>query len=213
MDNLALLIEIFKKTGLFGTYTFTTTSLATKLGISQQTISRTLFEIEKEKFIERNASTTGVEIRYTAKGRKFIEKIYKDIEPQFKSIDSLSGRISSGLGEGKYYVRAYKKYIHKLLGFEPFEGTLNLGVNEQKLSRFISQITRLEISAFESKDRKFGPVDCYRVMCFGKQCALIKPRRTTHPSNIIELVSPHNLRKKYDLKPGDVVTISKVMET
>ncbi len=205
-DNFGLALLIAKKAGLFGTTFASTSELAPLTGYSQQSISRKLRELESESIVLRKVSNSGIEISLTEKGRKELESFYLELNEIFSKKEkvSLSGRVIDGLGEGTYYTSMpdYKKQFSELLGIEAFPGTLNLEVNPKERVLF-TNFPPIKITGFKTEQRTFGGIACWKCRINGKtEAAAILPHRTNHPANIIEVIAPINLRKKFSLENG-----------
>jgi len=210
-ENLGLALLIAKKAGLFGSAFASTSELATLTGYSQQSISRKLRELESEGVLSRKVSNSGIEIALTEKGRKELESFYLELGEIFskKKNVSLSGKVLSGLGEGTYYtsIPQYKKQFKDLLGMDIFLGTLNLEVNPSERALFTNSAP-IKIEGFKTEQRTFGGIDCWKCTVNGKvEAAAILPHRTNHPANIIEIIAPISLRKKFSLENGSIVEI------
>jgi riboflavin kinase len=184
-------------------------------GLSQQSISRKLIELENKKLISRISSPKGIELKVTSKGKKLIHSVKTKLDKIYSNAKSIiSGKLVSGLGEGKYYVcqKNYFKGLQKLVGFTPFCGTLNLEVKENEIDALLLGLTPLKIPEFTSKNRSFGSIECFKAKIEGKiPGAVVFPKRTIQPKNIIELIAPYNLRRKLKLKNGSRVEFELVL--
>lgn len=125
---------------------------------------------------------------------------------------ALAGRVKSGLERGRLFLAMpeYQKRIERIAGFKPFEGTLNLEVDEEKLNKFLKKLKEKRIEGFEKGNEVFGSLLLYRVSFMGERAAIIRPAKTTHSSKIIEIIAPMNLREKFGLKDNDIVEIGVV---
>lgn len=188
----------------------TTTVLANRFELSQQSTSRILVEMEKAELIERVASPEGVRITIKQKGRSILQDSYAKLESVFeKKAHTLTGYVTTGLGEGKYYLslEPYKKQIKEKVGFTPYAGTLNLKVDPLKSEFFRSLLEQIQIEGFSTKERTFGGIKCYPVTLHKTEAALLVPDRTNHAPDIIEIIASRNLRALLNLKDNDEVTI------
>ncbi|MBN1386180.1 DUF120 domain-containing protein [Candidatus Woesearchaeota archaeon] len=211
-----LLLYLGDKTELFGNLNSSTVTISKDIGISQQSVSRKLIELEQSGMIKRQASTSGITLSLSEKGRNRIldhfEYIRKIVDRN--RVESFSGRVQTGIRQGKYYVKKYSDKFSEVLGFEPFHGTLNLDVNRTLVKKFVNQLESFKILGFEDELREFGPVLCYEIELGinGKALngALIVPERTKHPENIIEILAPINVREHLKVKDDDEILIRKV---
>ena len=207
MDDLELLVALASKSGLYGSYTFTTTSLARLLHGTQQTISRRLILLEREGLIRRSASTQGISISLTAAGIDRLSRLHEQVAPLFDTIPSITGTLITGLGEGRYYVRIYNRHFQRHLGITAYAGTLNLKVDPARSRAFLLQLERVVIKGFRSASRDFGDVECFPVLVYRQPAALIRPMRTSHPDDVIEIIWATNLRKRYRIREGQAVEV------
>src|SRR3989338_7027610 len=217
--DLNLLGYIAQKSGLFNVWNTNTSIIAKDLNISQQSVSRVLRDLEDSRLIVREASTSGIKISLADHGRNALKKHYELLRNVFSSdIKSLSCKITSGLGEGRYYMSLsqYKKQFIEKLGFEPFEGTLNLEVDIAKVNNFLLNSVCININGFETKERTFGGLKAFNVKVSAKNnknnkkinAALIMPDRTHHDKNVVEIIANKNLRNKLKLKDNQEIEIT-----
>ncbi|WP_338604848.1 DUF120 domain-containing protein [Sulfolobus tengchongensis] len=193
----------------------TQTELARLLNFSQQSISRKLKELEEDKLIVRIISKEGEIIRLTEEGEKFLNTCLTSLKDAILSLHSIEirGNIVSGLGEGKIFLSMeyYKTQINKIMGFDPYPGTLNIVIyDKQSLENrlLLDSSPSLLIPEYKQKDRVLGAVKLYPASINSiKPAAVVMPLRTTHPKSVIEIISPFYLREKLNLKDGDEVTI------
>ena len=223
--DLNLLAYIAQKSGLFNVWNTNTSIIAKDLNISQQSVSRVLRDLEDSRLIVREASTSGIKISLADSGRDTLRKHYELLKSVFSSdIKSLSCRITSGLGEGKYYMSlpGYKKQFAQKLGFEPFEGTLNLEIDAAKVNNFLLNAECIYVEGFKTKERTFGGLKAFGVKVSANtnkktgnnkknskiNAALIIPDRTHHHKNVVEVIADKNLRNVLKLKDNDELEIS-----
>ncbi|MEA2104109.1 MAG: DUF120 domain-containing protein [Candidatus Cloacimonadota bacterium] len=189
------IIPLIKEYGLFESIETSTTNLAELFEISQQSVSRVLIELEKRNFIKRTSSTKGIRIEFKQQSIKLLKKTY-DLLDNFFGDFSLQGIIKQGIGEGKFYIThpEYKKRIKTFLRINPFPGTLNLEVNINLIRAMKELFKPIIIAGFETEDRSFGSLSCYECLIDKKMEAwIIFAERTTHPENIIELISENKI--------------------
>lgn len=192
-----------------------TPRLAELLNVSQQTTSRRLCLLERKGWIRRTLINRGQVIRITPKGLAQLKQVNSILETVItkKSSVTLRGQVFTGLGEGAYYMRleGYRKQFRDRLGFDPFPGTLNIqlltdaDVHEFQL---LKATIGLEIKGFKSRGRSFGAVACYPATLNEKQeAAILIIQRTHHHPNVVELISPVNLREQLHLTDDDIITV------
>ena len=186
--------------------------LGKALGVSQQSASQRILELIREGMVTRDLATRRQRIRLSPKGADALRKEYADYQRIFEVKETLtvSGIVTSGLGEGAFYMRqkGYKDQFRKKLWFEPYEGTLNLKVQGAELSKI--EILRdnpgIEISGFEAAGRTFGGAKCFLATLGHVDCAIILHIRSHH-SDVLEVISKHYLRGALGIKDGDAVEL------
>jgi riboflavin kinase len=189
--------------------------IAKAIDLSQQTISRKLRELEDSGYIQRTIGPDGETLRLTKQGEEKLNACLKTIRGiiMTDNVIRLKGKVVSGLGEGRiflnmpYYVDSFKK----LLGFQPFPGTLNVLIYEKEFLEArleLESVKGIEIPEHREENRVLGAVRALPASVSGiTPAALIFPARTVHPRSIVELISPFHLREKLSLKDGHEVEI------
>jgi riboflavin kinase len=208
-----VLKEIRKASNERGFAKISSTKLAERLGMSQQSGSSYINSLLKEGYIERQLKSDGQYIYLTEKG---LGVLYTELNDLLEMLDGeqslqICGKVKSGLGEGRYYI-SREKYVVQFkdkLDFIPYFGTLNIVVDPEYRSHYarLRAAGGIKINGFEADGRTFGPVKAFRAAIFQTECAVIMPERTVH-TDVIEVISTEYLREKYDLKDGDPVTIT-----
>lgn len=186
--------------------------LANQLDTSQQTASRYLLDLDQKGLITRELGIKKQLIQITHAGTEFLEEEYLEYQQIFELTEKLffKGKVVSGLGEGRYYTeqKGYVDQFKEKLGFAPYPGTLNVEIKyvERNKLRLLKNYNAININEFETNDRTFGSVGCFRAEINGVEGAIVMPLRS-HYSNILEFISPCFLREKLDLKEGDDIKI------
>ncbi len=125
------------------------------------------------------------------------------------NFNKIHGKVAAGLGEGQYYisVEGYKNQFIQKLGFEPYPGTLNLLLTEPlPFDQVLAGVVRIE--GFRDENRTFGECTCYPVKIGGIRGAIIRPERSSYPSDLVEVIAPVNLRERLCLSDGDEVEVT-----
>ena len=190
------------------------TELAKKLEISQQSASRHLIELAKEEFIERRLAQGGQIIGIKSKGISALKKEFSEYELVFGDLKEvkLSGKLEKGLGEGGYYIskKGYMKQFKKNLNWIPFKGTFNLRLDDSQIPKIeaMKAAEGILIEGFEEEGRTFGKAWIFKCTLETKNekvvedCAIISPKRT-HYKRVVEIISPLFLREELEVKDGD----------
>jgi riboflavin kinase len=210
-EYLELLLYIARKGGLFGSLGSSTLKISREVGISQQSISRKLREMENKGLVKRLVSPNGLKVSLDNKGREFLQKNYRELSDVFKAKKTeITGIVQKGIEEGSYYVaqKGYQQGFKGKLGFNAFPGTLNLKIDKEELMSFLADKEVIEIGGFVTKTRSFGGLSCYKIKVGNVDGAIVKPERARHPEDIIEIVAPVNLRDSLKLKDNSKLKLS-----
>jgi len=210
------LIQTLKEIALLGALKnkieISSFELGGQLNTSQQTASRYLLELDKNKLITREFGIKKQLIQITNLGEDILQKEHLDYQQIFELTDRIhfKGKIVSGMGEGRYYTeqKEYLDQFKKKLGFTPYPGTLNVEIEfiERNKLRILKNQDSINIDEFKTKNRTFGGVRCFHADINGASGAIVLPLRS-HYSNILEFISPDFLRKKLNFKDGDIADI------
>lgn len=206
---LKILIEIKNKQNKI---IISSKELSNHLGISQQSASRYLIEMEKLLLIKRYVGRKNQTIEITDKGFSFI---YGELEllKELLSLNhkiSIRGKVFSGLGEGKYYITksGYYNQFYDKLGIKCYPGTLNIKVlpNDEKYLREIREKPGIIIDGFSEENRTFGEVKALHCMINGIKCGAIFPVRSVY-NDVVEIISGVYLREYLKINDGDELEI------
>lgn len=210
------LFELVKLKAHLGFVTVSTEELATRMGQSQQAASQHLQQLEKLGLVERRRRGVRFAVKLTPKGYDLVNSHYSQlktaVESQKKDM-TFEGRLFRGLGEGGYYVglEGYRKQFVKLLGFDPFPGTLNLRLEDQvqmQQKGLMRSFEGLRVEGFANGKRTYGGARCYRAMVNGRYpAAVLVIDRTHYDDSVMEIISPVNFRKELGLKDGEKVSV------
>ncbi|HDI12533.1 MAG: riboflavin kinase [Hadesarchaea archaeon] len=187
--------------------------LARRLKTSRQTAARRLAELEKKGLIERRLETRGQIVRITPEGLALLRTFHRELTSIIKPIQrtiKLSGKVVTGIGEGKYYMSQlpYIKQFEKEIGFTPYPGTLDIKLEEDSvgIKEMLHRLPSGEVQGFETKERVFGKVKFFPAKIKNVKAAVVLPLRGHH-TDILEIIAAHNLRNTLKLKDGDLVQV------
>jgi riboflavin kinase, archaea type len=216
-QQLYMLLKLAEMGAYNRTAKISTEYLAKKLGISQQTASRYLIELEHQGWIARKVTPDGSLITIQPTGTTELQKLYSNLkvvmEKAYPPSVTLEGTVFTGLGEGAYYISkdSYRKQLIEKLGFEPYHGTLNVKLTTDydiKTRRDLEAYPAIEVMGFQNENRSFGIVKCYPAMIGGKvKGALVTAVRSHYDASVLELIAPVYLRKQLGLKDGNKVKV------
>ena len=186
-------------------------------GISQQNAAKVLVALERAGYIERKivknvtyVRLTDLAIRELEAIREVVERVVPSRRPSFKLI----GRVFTGLGEGAYYLslRGYREPIKKLVGFDPYPGTLNLRADDSEtkvLLAWLRSLPGLVVPGFSDEKRKYGSAKIFKCKVEDRVSgAIIFAARTHYGPDVFEVIAPVYLRGLLNLKDGDKVTVT-----
>ena len=193
-----------------------TTQLSEEIGGSQQSASRHLQVLEKEGLIERTISTDGSKITVTPAGLAELDLVLQELKWHLegKEIETiiLEGEVVSGLFQGAYYIskEGYQRQIKHKLGFEAFPGTLNVKIKEEEYNKRqkLERGPSIRLEGFKDEERAFGAARVYPCIINDEEGALIVAERSSHDYSIMEIISPHYLRRKMELADGDKIKVA-----
>ena len=186
--------------------------LGTALEMSQQSASKRILELLDEKYIVRDLGARRQRIKITPKGVEELKKEYNEYRRIFELSDQVTvrGVVASGMGEGRYYIcqEGYMKQFESILGFRPFEGTLNMVVDPEDVGKLdvIRSTTGNLVSGFTCDGRSFGDVIAYKAKIRNIDCAVVVPERS-HYREIIEIICQYHLRRTLSLNEGDDIDL------
>ena len=145
--------------------------------------------------------------------------------------NKLIGKVISGKGEGKKYMalKPYKEKFKKLVGFEPYEGTLNIKINpiycnkienpnncnnhDTDNNKDNNSNNIIIMEDFNYKNKKYYGVKLRHIIIYNKKTnigvkgAIVIPKKTEHSNTTLEIIAPIKLRKYLSLKNNSIVEI------
>jgi len=189
------------------------TELAGKLGISQQSASRHIIDLEKKDCIKKKYAQGGQIVNINEKGIAFLRKEFTEYGLIFGTEKNVKmfGTLETGLGEGGYYIskEGYMEQFNDKLNWKPYKGTFNLRLNNDEVPKIeaMKAAEGILIEGFEEEGRTFGKAWIFKCTLeteqgeLIKKCAIISPKRT-HYKRVVEIISPVFLRKELNVKDG-----------
>ena len=201
MDDFLLFLA--EKGALQNPIQLTTKSLGRAFSMSQQNASVRIRKLEETGLLQK----TEKGIKLTEKGKNELFSIYHRLKDVFAQKHYLFvGKVVRGLDEGRYFVSLpqYKKGINKAIGFTPYPGTLNIELDKSQLESRVAlrEHKPLVVNGFAHKGKDYGPVELYACNINGYLGAIIFPFGSHHGLRVLELISPYDLSKKLNTRPG-----------
>ena len=192
---------------------FTSREVGERIGVSQQAADRYLLALESSGLITRSLAQRRQRLLVTPTGMELLRTEYHGYRRIFEGPAkvSLSGTVTSGLGEGRYYLSqpGYLIQFTERLGYSPYPGTLNVRVGVEALRRasLVSEWSGVRVDGFHASGRTFGGATCFPARLNGHPCHLIHPDRS-HYKDVIEFIARDCLREALHLKDNDTVAIA-----
>ncbi len=214
--DVPALVALAKHGCADGLLEISSSKLAKDLSISQQTASRRIKELLDEGYIVREMMPRGQRIKLTSKGLKTLRHMHFELDKIFEDIGpanyTLTGQVTSGMGEGRYYMEIpeYKDGFKECLGFTPYPGTLNLRLvtkEDIKVRQILQDLEGIEIKGFTYNNRTFGSVKCFKANVEGVDGAVVIPARTHHGFDTLEAIAPAKIRDATGINDGDIITV------
>lgn len=192
---------------------FTSREVGERIGVSQQAADRYLLALEAKGLVTRSMAQRRQRLLLTPAAMELLRTEYHGYRRIFEGPAkvSLSGQVTSGLGEGRYYLSqpGYVVQFTERLGFTPYPGTLNVRVGAAALRKasLVSEWTGVRIDGFHASGRTFGGATCFPAHMNGHPCHLIHPDRS-HYKDVIEFIAKDCLREALHLKDNDLVEVA-----
>jgi riboflavin kinase, archaea type len=121
---------------------------------------------------------------------------------------AFEGAVFSGKGEGKKFVDLpwVKRQIEAKLDFTPFSGTLNIRLTKESEEKKIL----LEKSKGKIIEPQLGycPGELFKAHIGVLECAVIVPKISNYPNDVLEVIAPVCLREKFKLADGSLVAVA-----
>jgi riboflavin kinase, archaea type len=191
----------------------TSREIGLRLGVSQQAADRYLLALEAGGLVTRSLAQRRQRLLLTPAAMELLRAEFHSYRRIFEGPAkvALSGKVTSGLGEGRYYLSqpGYVVQFTERLGYTPYPGTLNVRVGHEALRRaaLVSDWTGVRVDGFHASGRTFGGATCFAARMNGHACHLIHPDRS-HYKDVIEFIARDRLRDALHLKDNDVVEIA-----
>jgi riboflavin kinase len=182
------------------------------LGVSQQTADNYMVDLAKRGLVKRALGGRKQHLTLTPDGVDALKSDYLELKEIFETGRPIlfKGHVVSGVGEGRYYLskKGYVDQFRSKLGYSPFPGTLNIRPDPEHLTVIdrVRALPGVRVDGFRAESRTFGGATCYEARLNDTICHLILPDRT-HYQDILEFISPKNMRKVLGLEDGDTVSL------
>jgi len=209
---IAALRRIALMGGMHDYIAISSRELGDKLGMSQQSASKRILELLEAGLIQRDLGARRQRIKLTEKGIEMLRQEYLEYQKIFELKGHLviRGVITTGMGEGHYYVNQphYKEQFSEKLEFMPYEGTLNVRVHPSDLPKIeiLRKSDGIIIDGFRKNGRTFGQVKAFPAKIRNIRCAVVLPERS-HYDDVIEILCQYHLRRTLGISDGDEVEV------
>ena len=122
----------------------------------------------------------------------------------------IRGRIVEGLRVGSTFTQVpwvRKQFIQKL-NIDPYPGTLNLEIVDQKGSQNFRELKSTLGIEIIPEDPSFCSAQCYPVLINDRlKGAIVFPRVKDYPQNKMELIASRNIKEALSVKEGDILEV------
>jgi CTP-dependent riboflavin kinase len=117
------------------------------------------------------------------------------------------GTIYTGHGRGKFFIELpwVMQQLKQLTGITPYFGTLNLHLtpNGTEQRTYLTPQNGLLIKPKNG----YLPGYLYKAKIFNTVCYVVLPDVPNYPKDTLEIIATENLRNKFNIKDGDMITI------
>jgi phosphoglycolate phosphatase len=122
----------------------------------------------------------------------------------------ICGNLVSGLGKGALFTDldwAKSQFIEKL-GIDPFPGTLNLRLNDNRIKTEWQSLQETESYTIHASDPDSCDARCYPVFINEQYAgAIVVPLIENYPEDQLEIIAPISLRENLSIEDGDLVKL------
>ncbi len=112
-----------------------------------------------------------------------------------------------GLGRASRFIASepYNGLFRSILGAEPFPGTLNIKLKGLGSFRDLATVCRPYASYgdFVYQGRVFGGLTLWIGYRLDTRFIVLRPHRSSHSDDVLEIVGSIDLKKRFDLEYGD----------
>lgn len=127
------------------------------------------------------------------------------------------GIVTSGIGAGRRYIgmKVYNELLATILLSKPYSGTLNIVLNDLSVDYLISKCPPHIVNDIELNGNIYGGFYYWYCNIYKandssgvrEYALVIRPFKSKHPNNVVEVVSHKHLRSHMGLMDGDLVII------
>ncbi|RLE89154.1 MAG: riboflavin kinase [Thermoprotei archaeon] len=193
----------------------TTEELGRRLGLTPQSVSRKLIELENEGLIKRMTMGRYKTIVMTRQGYELLLQLHRALSDLLERRGEglvLRGRVFTGLGEGRKYlsIEEYRRQFLEKLNMDPYPGTLNIRLDSDstKMKGVLEIVPGIIIKGFRKNDVEYGGAKAFKATINDSvPCAVLLIDRTHYGREVLEIISNYYLRGKLGLVDGDLVTV------
>ncbi len=122
---------------------------------------------------------------------------------------TIKGRVVQGVMRGADLVKKYKQRIKNLLGFEPFEGTLDIRLEKQvnMYMYYSKKIEHVLLDGSHQVDAFLAPVVLH-IKNENYRCWAIRQTESVYKKDIIEIIASENIKEKFGLENKEEVMVT-----
>ncbi|MBM1154428.1 DUF120 domain-containing protein [archaeon] len=210
----AVLLELARRGAHIAPVEVSERELGVAIGKSQQTASRLLRLLEKQKLVERVRKGVRSLVWLTDEGVAVLVGCCYELHRVLGEpvLLHFKGTVTTGVGEGVYYMQhpRYAQAFENVLGFRPYPGTLNLKLRSwSEVARLhaLRKVGGFTVPGFVDDRRSYGAVFVFPARIAGRITgAAIMPERSRY-RDVLEVIAPVCLREELGLRDGDEVEV------
>ena len=132
------------------------------------------------------------------------------MKPSHSKHTRIRGIIAEGLKESSLFTHIpwVRDQFIKKLGIDPYPGTLNLEIVDDRDREAFKQIKKQKGAEIIPAQADFCAAKCFHVLVCGKvKGALIIPQVSDYPESKLEIISSMRIRDALSLDVGDTVSV------
>ena len=118
------------------------------------------------------------------------------------------GAIYAGKGCGKFFVELpwVLQQLKELMGVTPYFGTLNMRLTPYGVEQRDCLMSQNGGMLVKPKNGYLSGY-LYKAKLFDMTCYVVLPEVPNYPRDCLEIIAAENLRNKFNIKDGDVITV------
>ena|GEM_PF-558863 len=131
----------------------------------------------------------------------------------FLPVITFNGIVHTGYSCGKFFVELpwVLLQLKTLTGITPYFGTLNLCLTGENIKQRACLTPQNGVMI--KPEKGYLPGYLFKAKIFDTVCYVILPDVPNYPKDLIEIIAAVNLRNRFNIKDGDLITVSVSLQT